>query len=648
MKILPHYDTYRQGRIAGYVTKTLILAIDLGLALFAFFTALLITGNFDFVRAGYFLLGWASFLLILFRGISFVFFKTYLIIIRYVGQKDITNIFLAVTTSSLAFLLFAWLDPRLLPEGETAAIVLTDYLVLLVLTGGFRMLLRLIVDELRMRSNSRINTVVFGAGEMGALLENVLRQNVTHNYRVVAYFDDNPHVHKKLLNGIRVYNPKKSFEEVIKRYKVKVAIIAIKQLPEERRVAFIANCLDKNIKVLKVPATELWFNNTLQVTQLRDINFEDLLNRPPIQLDEEAISRTVRSKVVLVTGCAGSIGREILRQLLKYEPRQIIGVDQAETPLAEITLELQESVNTGSFLPIIGDVRDRQKMRRIFKKYHPEYVFHAAAYKHVPIMERFPEEAVRVNVEGSCLIADLASEFDAEKFVMISTDKVVNPSNVMGASKRIAEIYVQTLNYAPHNRTQFITTRFGNVLGSNGSVIPIFKRQIENRESVTVTHPDITRYFMTIPEACQLVLEAGAMGKGGEIFVFDMGKPVRILDLAKQMIKMAGLVPDLDIKISFSGLRPGEKLYEELLDDQENLGDTHHPKIFRARVRDFQYEEVQVLVSELCEKLLRNHSSMDLVRSMKAIVPEFSSQNSHFTLLDEEQKTNTHQPNGKQ
>jgi FlaA1/EpsC-like NDP-sugar epimerase len=320
--------------------------------------------------------------------------------------------------------------------------------------------------------------------------------------------------------------------------------------------------------------------------------------------------------------------------LLRHGPHKVIGVDQAETPLADITLELKEAVASHQFLPIIGDVRDREKMERLFQQFRPHYVFHAAAYKHVPIMEQHPEEAIRINVEGTRRMADLAVEYGAEKFVMISTDKVVRPSNVMGASKRIAEIYVQSLHAHPGNRTQFITTRFGNVLGSNGSVIPIFRQQIEQRAAITLTHPDVRRFFMTIPEACQLVLEAGSMGRGGEIFVFDMGEPVRIFDLANKMIQMAGLIPGVDIEIKITGLRPGEKLDEEVLHEGENIVDTHHPKIHKAMVRPQDPEQVATAIAQLICLANTGGTPEGIVAQMKVLVPEFISQNSSFSALD--------------
>ena len=631
----------RRHSLTGVATKFILLSFDLSAALFSFFFALLITNNFAFAKAGnFFFLGWAPVILFSLRGISFVLFRTYLVMVRYIGVRDVKNVFFAVTSSSLAFALVVYLNPGLLPKREAMAIILADYIILLGLTNGLRVFIRLLMDYLRTRAqSSHINTVIFGAGEMGALLHNVLRQNVSHNYRVMAFFDDSMTVNHRFLHGIRVFNTERHFKEVIKRYDIKVAIIAIGDLSEDRRVAFIDKCLEHHVKVMKVPNAESWIYNKLDLGQLRDIRFEDLLNRPPIQLDNQVISASVRGRCVMVTGCAGSIGREIVCQLLKYNPRQIIGIDIAETPMADVNLALQQEIKDGTFRPILGDVRDYDRMELLFETYQPDYVFHAAAYKHVPIMEQFPEEAIKANVLGTKNVADLASEYQSEKFVMISTDKVVNPSNVMGASKRIAEIYVQSLNYQTGNTTRFITTRFGNVLGSNGSVIPIFRRQIERRQPVTVTHPDVCRFFMTIPEACQLVLEAGAMGKGGEIYIFDMGEPVKIDDLARRMIQMAGLTPDQDIKIEYTGLRPGEKLYEELLDKNENNKATHHPKIKIAAVRpcaDTRYFEATV--QQLILAARQGTSKEEIVGLMKDLVPEFASQNSEFSALDRARK----------
>lgn len=626
------YDSMKSMQWAGYATKLLIFGLDVCASVFSIFAAILLSYELHITSAHLFY-SWTIAALLGLRILSFIGFGTYSIIIRYIGEKDYKTVFLAVTSASVIFYLIHGFLPSGITPAKLLPVILIDYILCLCAVGGLRILLRLAYDHFK-RNNDGIPTAIFGAGELGSMIERVMRHNSSHPYRIMAFFDDNPRVHRKLLNGIRVFNPERSFEEVVRKQNIQNVIIGIGNLAPERKIAFINTCLAHNIKVLKIPPTELWLNGTLNVGQLKNINFEDLLNRPPIQLDQESVKNSIKGRVVLVTGCAGSIGSEIVRQLLRYQPSKVIGLDQAETPLAEITLSLKDPVEQGLFLPIIGDVRDRDKIQGIFKEYRPVYVFHAAAYKHVPIMEIFPEEAIKVNVEGTQNMADLAVQYHVEKFVMISTDKVVNPSNVMGASKRIAEIYAQSLNFHANNYTQFITTRFGNVLGSNGSVIPIFRAQIENREPITLTHPDVSRYFMTIPEACQLVLEAGAMGKGGEIFVFDMGEPVRILDLAHKMIQMAGLVPDKDIEIRITGLRPGEKLTEELLDDNENTIPTHHPKIKKAMVRVYNYLQVKPDIDLLIHSANAGSRGAAIVQQMKTLVPEFASQNSEYSALD--------------
>jgi FlaA1/EpsC-like NDP-sugar epimerase len=359
-----------------------------------------------------------------------------------------------------------------------------------------------------------------------------------------------------------------------------------------------------------------------------------LLGREPIQLNQERISQGLRGAVVLVTGAAGSIGSEIVRQLMSFDTGLVILLDQAESALYDLQNDLLVKFSEKRFEVVVASITDKRHMRQVFETYHPQYVFNAAAYKHVPLMESFPYEAIRVNVGGTKLVADLSVEFGVKKFVMISTDKAVNPTNVMGASKRICEIYIQSIAHSTQPKTQFITTRFGNVLGSNGSVVPLFRKQIEAGGPVTITDKDIIRYFMTIPEACQLVLEAGFMGRGGEIYVFDMGEPVKIYDLAVKMISLAGLKPDIDIPITFTGLRPGEKLFEELLADDENTVPTHHNKIKAGKVREQDFDIVKLAIDELL-KATQTESGDELVRRMKAMVPEFISQNSKYAKYDE-------------
>lgn len=617
----------------GYVTKIIILGLDTLFTLIAISLSILLINNFDLASSQRILVTLIP-ILLPFRILSYIIFRTYLIIIRYIGEKDYLRVFWAVSASSLLFGIGFMLFPGKFNFNGKLSFLIIDYVLLLLAMISLRISLRSLVDQIKSQKNGGVPIAIFGAGELGAMLHSVLKHNTLHSYRIVAFFDDNPKVHKKLLNGVTIFNPDKSFDAVIRKNNIKEVIIAITNLSEKRRIEFINACLEHKLKVLKVPPIASWINNKLNVGQLENIKFEDLLSRPPIQLNLKSIKDSVEGKVVVVTGCAGSIGSEIVRQLLHYNPLLVIGLDQAETPLAELGLSLKNYVNEGVFKCVIGDVRDKVKLDNLFDRYRPNYVFHAAAYKHVPVMEQFPEEAIKVNVLGTKTIADLATRYGVDKFVMISTDKVVNPSNVMGASKRIAEIYVQSLNYKEYNQTQFITTRFGNVLGSNGSVIPIFKRQIAQRKPVTVTHPEVTRFFMTIPEACQLVLEAGAMGKGGEIFIFDMGKPVKIVELARKMVQMAGLTPDEDIEIIYTGLRPGEKLYEELLDGGEGILKTHHPKIKKAQVRVYDFYSITDLIDQIIELAGSGQNAASIVQFMKNMVPEFASQNSEFSKLD--------------
>ena len=436
----------------------------------------------------------------------------------------------------------------------------------------------------------------------------------------------------KKLEGINIYRSS-GLEQLLQRRTIDRLIIAKRDLPAERKREVVELGLKYDIAVLEVPRFESWINGELSVRQIRKVNIEDLLERDTIKLNEEELSKQILNKSVLVTGAAGSIGSEIVRQLTRFKPSKIVLFDQAESPLYDIELELREEFQFFDAEIVIGDMRDKERMENVFSVLRPDLVYHAAAYKHVPMMENNPSEAIKTNVFGTANVAELAVRYGAERFVMVSTDKAVNPTNVMGASKRIAEIYIQSLD--KKSKTSFITTRFGNVLGSNGSVIPRFKRQIEAGGPVTVTHPEITRYFMTIPEACQLVLQAGALGNGGEIFVFDMGESVKIVDLARKMIKLSGYKLGNDINISFTGLRPGEKLYEELLNVKENTLPTVHPRIMIAKVREYSHSEVVELVSEF-HPYLQEKDNFGIVRHMKVMVPEFRSKNSVYEQLDKE------------
>jgi FlaA1/EpsC-like NDP-sugar epimerase len=484
------------------------------------------------------------------------------------------------------------------------------------------------------------NIIIYGATEEGIATKRILEQDLKTENRIIAFLDEDPAKIKKTVDGVKVFNSS-DLTYLLTQEKTDELIIADSTISIDKKNEVVNICLDKNIKVLLTPPVKEWLNGQLSIRQIHGIKIEELLEREPIQIHNEIIEEQLKNKRILVTGAAGSIGSEIVRQLARFNPAVIILVDLGETALYEAELVLKEFANNNIFKYFIADVRNYQRMEYIFRECRPQYVYHAAAYKHVPMMELHPYEAVATNVIGTKNIADLSVKYGIEKFVMISSDKSVNPTNVMGATKRIAEIYVQSLYKHQEGLvnpdaplTKFITTRFGNVLGSNGSVIPRFAAQIKQGGPVTITHPEISRYFMTIPEACQLVLEAGSMGKGGEIFVFNMGKMVKIIDLANKMIRLSGLTPGVDIDLVFTGLRPGEKLHEELLTTEENTMPTYHSQILIAKVREYDYEEVNANMNELINLIQNIKDEMDIVRMMKKMIPEYLSNNSVFEQLD--------------
>jgi FlaA1/EpsC-like NDP-sugar epimerase len=475
---------------------------------------------------------------------------------------------------------------------------------------------------------------------LGIAVKRTLDHDVRSKNAIVGFLDDNEQKINKVIDGTKIYSSQK-FSHLINTLNIEEVIIASHNIPSDRKNEITDVALEKNVNILTLPPVKKIMNGDLNPNQIQKIKIEDLLEREPIKINDDHILSQTKGKRILVTGAAGSIGSEIASQLGKYEPQMIILCDQAESPLHNLQLDLQDEFPNQVYHTYIADVRSTKRMQLLFDTFKPHYVYHAAAYKHVPMMENHPLEAVQTNVMGTKNLADLAVEFQVEKFVFVSTDKAVNPTNIMGATKRIAEIYVQSLNNHLENslgatvHTKFITTRFGNVLGSNGSVIPRFRDQIQKGGPVTVTHPEITRYFMTIPEACRLVLEAGTMGQGGEIFVFDMGKSVKIVELAKKMIRLSGFKPNEDIEIKFTGLRPGEKLYEELLNDLENTLPTHHEKIMIAKVRENNYDIVSMKIGELQQRLATQNKN-EVVYQMKIIVPEFKSKNSIYEQLDKE------------
>ncbi len=624
---------------SAYASRLLILAVDVVFTLLSLVLASILRFNFDLSSA----LGALTIALpmvVTVRLASFRWFRTYAVIVRFAGASDVLKVFYAVTGSSLLLIGLAIL---IRPYGVAIplSVLFIDYFLLLAFMAAFRLMMPSLYQMFFGEHIEKDNVIIIGAGRLGAITRNLIKQDLKSTYSVVGILDDNKTLQNKSLDGIEVKAPSQ-LGELLKENKINKAIFAIRSISSQRKNEIVDLCLEHGIQVLQVPFQAAWADENFQISQIKEIEIEDLLDRPVIALDEDNVTQQYKDKRVMITGGAGSIGSEIVRQLIKYDPAQIYILDEAESPLVAIDLECREELAFTKVQPIIADVTDMPRLVKIFDQYKPDVIFHAAAYKHVPIMESYPREAVNVNVGGTKNIAMLADVYQVEKFVMVSTDKAVNPTNVMGASKRIAEIFIQSFNAS--SRTQFITTRFGNVLGSNGSVVPRFKKQIAQGGPITVTHKDITRYFMTIPEASQLVLEAGAMGDGGEIFLFDMGEPVKIADLATKMIQLSGLTPGQDIDIKYTGLRPGEKLYEELLSTKENSIETHHPKITRAKVRLYDFARIERVINELVSNLDES-SDMSVVQKMKEIVPEYQSQNSVFGELDT--KSEKQDPEGK-
>jgi FlaA1/EpsC-like NDP-sugar epimerase len=574
---------------------------------------------------------------LLIRMAFFFVFRTYAGIIRYTSTRDAARLFFALMAGSLTFgiiniIRFISIQEYFLP----ISIIILEFIISVFTLIVFRILVKSIYAEIRLPSHERTEVIIYGAGQAGIIAKHAIDRDAGSKYKVIAFLDDDIRKKGRYVEGIPVYYAPADLETLLRTRSVMHLIIAIQNISPQRKKEIIESCLQYDTKVLNVPPVSTWINGELSFKQIKKIKIEDLLDRDPIQLDVEKIRREIANRRILITGAAGSIGSELVRQVITFSPEKVIMLDMAESPLYELELEIREQKRFLRAESIIADVRHPVRMRNIFRSYRPDLIFHAAAYKHVPMMESNPSEGIRTNVDGTRICADLAHEFGCRKFVMISSDKAVNPTGIMGATKRIAEIYIQALN--ARSQTQFITTRFGNVLASNGSVIPRFQKQIEERQPLTVTHPEVTRYFMTISEACQLVLEAAAMGQGGEIFLFDMGKPVKIVDLAKKMIKLSGLTLGKDIQIVFTGLRPGEKLKEELLACEENCMETHHPKILIARVREYDFDTIARQVNELI-RMIDINAEETVVKKMKEIVPEFVNHNAVLHSPDEDGMT---------
>jgi FlaA1/EpsC-like NDP-sugar epimerase len=618
----------------------LVLLIDFFLVICAYFGAQLLLTNFDLDKfVSYNSVQEISIVLFCFGG-CFFWFKTYIGAFRHTGVRDLLRLgyssisaAILITVFSFAADYFNWFDTKTL----TLNLVILQSVTFLLSVTGVRLFVKLVYSRYILNPTNKKNRgiLVFGAGATGVTVRNAIKQDRNSNRDVIAFIDDNPKLQGKSIDGIKVVSIDHAFNpDFIEQHKIKEVVWSVQNTGGDSFFNVGELCIKNNIEFHKVPNIKDWIGGNLSRKQIKRVRIEDLLNRTVISLENRNLSNFISNKTILVTGAAGSIGSEICRQILFYGPKNLILFDNAETPMHDLYLELRSSVSfSNNVVCLIGDVTRANRVEEVFSTYKPQIVFHAAAYKHVPMMEVNAKEAIKVNIKGTKLVSETAIAHGTSKFVLISTDKAVNPTNVMGATKRAAEIFVQ--NISNKGNTEFITTRFGNVLGSNGSVIPLFRKQIENRQPLTVTHRDVIRYFMTIPEACQLVFEAATMGKGGEIFVFDMGDPVRIYDLAEKMIRLSGLVLGQDISIVETGLRPGEKLYEELLSNHETTLPTHHPKIMIAKVSNGTGDAGKEVFESLSYGALNGVSDVELVGILKSLIPEYKSENSDYAILDD-------------
>lgn len=578
-------------------------------------------------------------IVVLVNIIFFVIFKTYSGIIRYSSFIDGVKLLYATLCALFTLIIINYSTYFLIGKKiYLLPSLFINFLVTFSVLFLFRIFIKIVFENITSfeKNPQALKAVIYGADSNAISVVKGLQSEKIKRFKIVGFIDKKNLDSSKRILDIPILNSKKKISVVLRAINAQVLIISDHSLSNIEKLKIVEDCLDSNIKVFKSGAISDWENQEAISKKIIEFKIDDLLGRSTISLDQEPISNQLLDKIILITGAAGSIGSELAKQIITFNPAEIIILDQAETPLHFLVSEMEKLNSDTKITAIIADIRNKETLKRIFKSKKPEVVYHAAAYKHVPMMEENPSQAIYTNVLGTMNTADLASEYGVESFVYISTDKAVNPSNVMGASKRIAERYIQGLSLNAKNeqsKIKFITTRFGNVLGSNGSVVPLFTEQIQNGGPITITHPDVIRYFMTIPEACQLVIEAGAMGNGGEIFIFDMGEPVKIIDLAKKMIKLAGLVPEIDIEIKTIGLRPGEKLYEELLNDHSKTAPTHNSKIMIANDTSTDYDLLFTKVEELIA-LANNNNNNKLVAKMKEIVPEFVSMNSQYNQLD--------------
>lgn len=625
----------------SYLPRWIILVLDISIVLISsVITIILFQGlKLDYISYKYFSHGLLFYALI--NLLFFWIFKTYSGIIRHSSYIDGLKLFFAQFAT---FIFLIALNTVLLLFDKHKFFLTTGAFINSVLSFSLLFIYRIIVKQtyekffVEAGAHKKIAAIIYGSDANAIAVANALKSEMPGRFRLVGFIDKNNQNSTKRILDLPIFQIKKTISVLMRHEKVEALIIADNSLSKEERLILVEECIEFGFKVFTLPLVSDWDDKKEISKKIKNFEIHDLLERKPIVLNTETISSNLKGKSILVSGAGGSIGSEIVRQVLLFQPKKIVILDQAETPLHSLSLEILEKNHTVEVFNVIADVRDYQVLDKIFEKYTPNVVYHAAAYKHVPMMEENPSQAILTNVLGTKNIADLSNKYNVDRFVMVSTDKAVNPSSIMGASKRIAEMYVQSKHFKhvtnnSERFTKFITTRFGNVLGSNGSVVPLFTKQIQEGGPITITHPDIIRYFMTIPEACQLVLEAGTMGHGGEIFIFDMGKPVKIIDLARKMIRLAGFVPDKEIAIKIVGLRPGEKLFEELLNDSAKNLATHHEKIMIAQEVCNEFRIVNEQIEDLVKSAIELNPT-ELVKKMKKIVPEYKSLNSVFQTLD--------------
>ena len=627
--MIKNYFTYYSQK---YASKWLVLAIDLVTVVITFLLAYLIRFNFtlDFDKTQLFV---QLPIVIFIASISFLSIGSYKSIIRHTGLTDVINLFKSVTlmTFMAIFIVVSNRITELIPMFTIPLSILVIHALLsfLVLSSS-RFLFKGLYRYAKCRLVNSKKILIYGAGDSGLVTYNALVNNVKTIFEVVAFIDDNEKKFGKKIDGVPVLSSKNISHAYLKINGIEEIVVSTKHLDTSKLIYLIDSSVDTKVKITKVPPIEKWINGELNTTQIKTIEIEDLLGRTPIQINNPNLFNEFRGETIVITGAAGSIGSELVIQLSHFDIKHLVLIDQSESPLYDLQQELNRK-GKYNFTTIVADIRDGLRIDGIFQEFKPTMVFHAAAYKHVPLMEASPYESIKINVNGTKILADISSRYNVKKFVFISTDKAVNPTSVMGATKRLAEMYISCLQ--KESKTKFITTRFGNVLGSNGSVIPLFKKQIENGGPLTLTHKDITRYFMTIPEASQLVLEAGTMGKGGEIFIFDMGDSIKIYNLALNMIKLSGLRYPEDIDIKITGLRPGEKLYEELLANGENTLSTYHKKIMISKTRDeIDYNKTKSEIEALC--ITNRFQNNNIVLKMKELIPEYKSNNSDYEIFD--------------